>query len=148
MVWANRECSKFHSLTKPVLFAAGEVTHHSYACLVGLPIHCCYALMLQENFKLLLGCTKQSLIFITCLFILVEKDTANSNPKHPQNACYTLCLAPFSHQTVQSFLTISTHTSAPRQTFPCSSEVQCEIMNRDSKSTLQTIFQLFQINLR
>lgn len=87
----------------------------------GLPILCCYALMLQENFKLLLGCTKQSLIFITCLFILVEKDTANSNPRHPRNACYTLCLAPFSHQTVQSFLAISIHTFAPRQTFPCSS---------------------------
>lgn len=49
-----------------------------------------HLLKLQENFKLLLGCTKQSLIFITRLFIFVEKDTANINPRHPQNACYNL----------------------------------------------------------
>lgn len=39
-------------------------------------------LMLQGDSQLLLGCMKQPLIFITCLFVLAE-DTANSNPRHP-----------------------------------------------------------------
>lgn len=71
----RRNHSSFCSLggETPVLCLLGE--DHLYATV--------HLLMLQENFNLLLGCTKQSLIFITCLFILVEKDTANSNPRHP-----------------------------------------------------------------
>lgn len=114
---------KFHSLTETCLLCSwgGDTP---LLCLPGqdyLYSAAMHLLMLQENFKLLLGCTKQSLIFIICLFILVEKDTANSNPRHLQNACYILYFAPFSHQTVQSFLAISMHTFAPRQTFSCSS---------------------------
>lgn len=120
MVWANRECSNFTPSQKPLCSWGGD----TLLCLPGqdyLYSAAMHLLVLQENFKLLLGCTKQSLIFITCLFILVEKDTANSNPRHPQNACYTLCFTPCSHQTVQSFLAISIHTFAPRPTFSCSS---------------------------
>lgn len=34
MVWVNRECSNVTPSQKPVFFTAGEVTHHSCACLL------------------------------------------------------------------------------------------------------------------
>ena len=112
-------------------------------------------LLTLQNFKLLLGCTKQSLIFITCLFILVEKDTANSNPRHPQNACYTLGWVHFLTRLSKASWPSAYAPSHPDSHFLTPPEVHESVTNqrrpqlsRESKLTLQTIFQLFQINFK
>ena len=115
-----------------------------------------HLLVLQENVELLLGCMKQSLIFITCLFILVEKDTVNSNPRHPQNAHPTLGWVRFLTRRSGASWPSAQAPSYPDSPLPAPPEVQRESvaeqgrpqLSRESKLTFQTIFQLFQINFK